>query len=238
MPAVLICFVMDKSDIRLSDINRILFGNAPVSFMAEVFIRTVIVYVFLIIIVRLMGKRLSGQITITELAIMIMLGAIVAPAMEMPERGLLQGMFTLVLIWLYQQFISWWGIKNAHVEKLTQGDVSVFVKDGVLQLAEIKKARISHDQLFAVLRSKHVFNLGKVKRLYMEASGMFSLYTSEQPKPGLSLLPELDDGSHQHQQKAEQNLAACIHCGNTVPAEAAGTCAVCGNQQWDKAVLN
>jgi hypothetical protein len=58
---------MKKEDIHLGDWARILFGEAPPIFLLEVFIRTLIVYVFLLYILRWLAKRMSGQLTIMEL---------------------------------------------------------------------------------------------------------------------------------------------------------------------------
>ena len=93
---------MNKYDIHLSDIYRILFGEAPVEFLVEVFIRTWLIYLILLIIVRLMGKRMSGQLTIAEMAVMVTMGAIVAPAMQIPNLGILQGALILFLALAFQ----------------------------------------------------------------------------------------------------------------------------------------
>src|SRR5579872_2254690 len=91
---------MDKSQIHLGDWHRLLFGNAPAGFMAETLFRAIIIYICLMVIVGWLGKRMSGQVTITELGIAIMLGAIVAPPMETPERGILYGVFILIVMLL------------------------------------------------------------------------------------------------------------------------------------------
>jgi uncharacterized membrane protein YcaP (DUF421 family) len=69
---------MDPGSIRLTDWKRILFGTAPASFLLEVLARTAVMYVALLVVLRLLGKRMSGQITILEMAILISLGAIVS----------------------------------------------------------------------------------------------------------------------------------------------------------------
>lgn len=76
---------MKKEDIQPWDWQRIFLGEAPPEFLVEILIRTLIIYIALMIIVRLMGKRMGGQLTISELAVMVTLGAIVAPAMQIPH---------------------------------------------------------------------------------------------------------------------------------------------------------
>jgi len=229
---------MDKSDIHLSDWQRILLGNAPVEFLAEVLVRTIITYIFLLIMVKWLGKRMSGQLTVTELGIAIMLGAIVAPPMETPERGILQGALILLCVLVYHQWTSLATVRKKKLEKVVVGQLSIFVKDGILQLDAIKKTHIARAQLFAILREEHIYNLGKVHRLYMEACGVFSIYESKEAKPGLSLMPVEDAAVHGIQQKPDPGLKACTSCGNTRQViQENEPCDKCGNKHWDIAVL-
>ncbi len=80
---------MEKREIKLDDTGRILFGEAPAEFLLEVLIRTLIIYVALLVTVRLMGKRMVGQLTISEMSVMLTLGAIVSPGMQAPATRLL-----------------------------------------------------------------------------------------------------------------------------------------------------
>ncbi|MDQ4139865.1 MAG: hypothetical protein M3142_05015, partial [Bacteroidota bacterium] len=97
---------MKKEEIFLGDWQRILLGNAPWEFMLEVFIRTAIVYVALLITWRLLGKRMSAQLTITELAVMITLGGIASVPMQLPDRGILLGFLGLAIAILFQRGLN------------------------------------------------------------------------------------------------------------------------------------
>ncbi|MDX3916076.1 MULTISPECIES: DUF421 domain-containing protein [Olivibacter] len=88
---------MKKEEIKLTDIQRILFGETPAAFMLEVFIRTIIIYLALLLVLKLLGKRMTGQLTIAEMAVMITMGAIVAVPMQIPDRGIVQGIIILLL---------------------------------------------------------------------------------------------------------------------------------------------
>jgi uncharacterized membrane protein YcaP (DUF421 family) len=229
---------MDKEEIFLGDWKRLLLGNAPLEFMLEVIIRSLFIYCLLLFVIRLLGKRMSGQLTITELAIMLTLGAIVAVPMETPERGVLQGVLLLFLILIFQRVLTWFIYKNKKFEDLTQGKMSLLVKDGVLQLQEIDKLHVSREQLFTVLRNKEIFNLGKVKRLYQEACGDFSIYPFQQPQPGLPILPLGDKPIQKTLQPAKDGVMVCTRCGNTSKDKPTTSqpCVVCGDKDWQPAV--
>jgi uncharacterized membrane protein YcaP (DUF421 family) len=189
------------------------------------------------VIVKFLGKRMAGQVTITELGISIMLGAIVAPPMEAPERGILQGIFILFLVLLYHQWVALAGVKSSRMERIIQGKLSIFVKDGIIQLETIRHTSISRAQLFAELREQKIYNLGKVKRMYMEACGIFSIFETETARPGLSLLPVSDDAVHAMQHKPDPALKACTSCGHTMVPAKEEHCSNCGNNNWDTAVI-
>jgi uncharacterized membrane protein YcaP (DUF421 family) len=228
---------MKKEEIFISDWQRILLGNAPWEFMAEVFIRTVIIYLVLVVIMRLLGKRMNAQLTITELAVMITLGGIVSVPMQVPERGIVIGMVILVIILVLHRGLNWLAFKYRKVEVMSQGDIQLMVKDGRLDLTEVGKARISRQQLFAQLRTQDVQHLGQVKRAYFEACGRFSVFPEKKPKPGLSILPETDDALLQAEPR-EEKMEACAACGHIVPKDRThqGPCLHCGQNKWTYAV--
>jgi uncharacterized membrane protein YcaP (DUF421 family) len=225
-----------NKDIKLTDLSRILFGNTPPEFLLEVFIRTIFIFVALIIVMRWLGKRMNGKLTITEMAVVLTLGAIVSVPMQTPDRGLLQGFIVLTCALLFQRGISLWGFKHKKIELLTQGTMNMLVKDGVIQLQAMKEARISNQQLFATLRSKKVHQLGQLKRVYLEASGMFSIYEEKNKKPGLSTLPETDRDILDTQ-TFSKDTCACSHCGYTQMPDENRSCPTCGNEQWKPAIL-
>jgi len=121
---------MEQQDYHFGDLNRWLFGYALPAFMIEVFIRTVLAYILLLFVFRLMGKRMSGQTTLTEMTVMITLGAIVSPVMQLPDRALLFAVVVLCCTYAFQRLVNWWSFKNEKVEQVTQGKLSLLVKDG------------------------------------------------------------------------------------------------------------
>src|SRR5439155_22258210 len=104
--------------------------------------------------------------------------------------GLLPSILIVIVLVLLQRFINRKDVKNRKLERLIQGERSILVADGVLQLEQMKKTRISKERLIEQLRNEQVEHLGMVKRLYLEANGSFSLLKNEKPSPGLSILPD------------------------------------------------
>jgi uncharacterized membrane protein YcaP (DUF421 family) len=228
---------MEKSEIKLSDISRILFGEAPPEFLLEVLIRTAIIFLALLIFLRLIGKRMGGVLTISELAVMLTMGAILAVPMQMPDRGVLQGIVILITILLLQRGLNLLEFKSNKVEQLTQGEMTMLVKDGTIKTGNMALSRLSRQQVFAELRKKNIYNLGGVKRMYLEACGIFSIYEFDEPRPGLSVLPPNDTDIYE-MRKHKDELQACCNCGNTVPKKNTSTsCGLCGSNEWTSAII-
>jgi uncharacterized membrane protein YcaP (DUF421 family) len=228
---------MDKKDIHFGDLHRMLVGEAPALFLLEVFIRTLITYFVLLVATRWLGKRMSAQLSITEMAVMLTLGAIVSVSMQVPESGLLMAVLVLICTLTFERGLSWLEFQNKKIERISQGKITVLIKDGVIQYKAMLRESISNQQLFAALRSEGIYNLGMVKRLYIEATGMFSIYRTEKEKPGLSTLPPADPGILKKHCVVE--LYACINCGLVKPAEEVETlCRDCGHGDWAKAIIS
>jgi uncharacterized membrane protein YcaP (DUF421 family) len=225
---------MDKQDIVFGDWKRLLLGAAPATFLLEVLLRSIVVYVILLFAVRLLGKRMSGQLTITELAVILTLGGIVALAMQTPDRGVLQGLLVLLCALAFQRGITLLDWKNAKIEQITQGRASVLAKDGMLELEELKTARITREQLFSELRNRGIFNLGAVKRVYLEGCGEFSVFRRSPAVPGLSLLPADDQAGRAAQHAEDRSERVCSRCGCPKRDGAnESRCPRCGSDVWD-----
>ncbi len=228
---------MDKEDIQLDDIHRILFGDAPASFLVETLLRTTLTYLFLLVITRVLGKRMKGQLSITEMAIMLMLGAIASVAMQVPDRGMLQGILLLSLILLFQRGITWLEVKSRRFERLTQGQAVMLVKDGILLLCELERAPITRQELFAELRTRNVPHLGRVDRVYFEACGILSVYRNDDDsRPGLSVWPETDAALKSDERPAAGSLQACTNCAHSQAVRQGDTCDNCRQDAWTQAI--
>ncbi|HEY9154739.1 MAG TPA: YetF domain-containing protein [Opitutaceae bacterium] len=226
---------MDKSQIHLTDWHRILFGDAPALFLVEVFVRAIVTYVLLLIAVRLLGKRMSGQLTVMELAVMLTLGAIVSVAMQMPDRGILLGIWVLLLALIFQRGTTWLDWISPKFETITEGRVSIIVQDGILNLNALRIARLSREQVFAILRERKVYNLGSVKRLYFEACGDFSVYLMPEPHPGLSTLPISDPEAKSQQPMLDHSTWVCATCGQVMETTSIdAACPHCGRKTWER----
>jgi uncharacterized membrane protein YcaP (DUF421 family) len=220
---------MKKEEIHLYDVNRILFGDQPPMFLLEVILRTLLTYLVLLVVLKLLGKRMSGKLTNTEQAVMLMFGAVVSSGAQIPDRGVLEASFVLFLILLLQRGVTLLAFRSARVENKLLGTMSMLVKDGVMQLDLMAKEKVSKNQLFSLLRRRNISHLGEVKRLYMETTGDFSLYKAVKVKPGLSVSPEKSNSEIIVNHRVGGRV--CDDCGKAfLPSEE--RCSNCQSSKW------
>jgi len=129
-------------------------------------------------------------------------------------------------------------VKDKTVEKLTQGEASLLVKDGTINLEELEKSQVTRQQLFAMLREKKVQNLANVERAYLEACGLFNVFQTDEAKAGLPILPPSDAGILNAQRELDSDTRACCSCGHVQQVKNKDTaCEICNAKEWTRAYL-
>ncbi|MBC8083778.1 MAG: DUF421 domain-containing protein [Hymenobacter sp.] len=222
---------------QITDYLRILMGDVPWQFLPEAAIRLVLLYLLLLTGLRLMGKRMAGQLSRTELAALVALASGIGIPLLSADRGLLAPLIIAAVVVLGQRLATHWAARRPKAEEVLQGSLKTVVTDGVLQLADMEQAVLSRERLFAQLRGESLEHLGQVRRLYMEANGTFSLVEEEEPRPGLSLVPDWDEEFRQVQPVAPE-VYACRSCGQLAATQQQPTtaCPHCQASAWEPAV--
>jgi uncharacterized membrane protein YcaP (DUF421 family) len=195
----------------------------------------VVVYLLLLVVLRLLGKRMSGQLTNVELGVMIVLGGIVAVPLEIADRGMLPGLLLLGVVLGVQRALGQVESRWQRAEAIILGRGSTLVSDGVVQLGALRRARISQQQLFSTLRAAKVRHLGELERVYLEAYGFFSLRRRKEPLPGLPVLPLDDPELAARLVVPDPTCLVCSYCGLGA-ASPPPRCENCGHEDFRPAV--
>lgn len=222
---------MKKEEIQLSDWSRMLLGEVPPEFFVELLLRMAFLYLLLIMSLRVLGKRMSSQLTRNELAALVSLAAAIGVPILAPDRGLLPALVIVLLVVSVNRLLSLLTFKNEKAETLLAGEMDTLIVDGILQVKTMTRTRITRERVLAQLRSQKIMHLGEVQRLYMEANGSFTLIKADKPRPGLSALPEQDKEFTERMRKAD--VLVCKACGTTNPtADFDLACPNCRHRQW------
>jgi uncharacterized membrane protein YcaP (DUF421 family) len=225
---------MKEEEIKLADLARWFLGEVSWGFMLEVVIRVLFIFILLIVSMRLLGRRMAAQLSRTEMVALFSLAAAIGVPMLSPDRGLLPSFVIAVVVVVLGRLVANWSFRDEKFEARVQDELTILVQDGTLLLPRMERTRISKQRLFSELRGSAIRHLGEVKRMYFEANGAFTLMREEEPRPGLSVIPE-QDSDFFHEQKPS-NQKVCSHCGHHPPKNRGDKCPNCGKDHWVTAI--
>lgn len=146
-------------------------------------IRAVIIYVFVIMAVRIMGKRQVGELKPQELVITILISAVATVPLEdnsMPLANSLIPILIFVALEIIESAIS---MKSLWFRNLMQGKPIFIIKKGVLQQRELRRLRFTIDDLIDALRQKDIFDISEVENAVVETNGTLSIQQKSEFAP-------------------------------------------------------
>lgn len=163
--------------------------------MFTLLIRTVMIYVFLILIMRLMGKRQLGELEMADLVITLLLSEIATVPLTDPSKSLLNAIIPVTTLALLEMLTSYLTLKLPGTKALLSSKPAILVRNGIIDRAQMQKARVSLDELMCELRQKDVSDVNQVQYAIMECSGKISVIkkASESPPTAAQLGVELQE---------------------------------------------
>lgn len=149
--------------------------------------RTFILYLAVILILRIMGKRQIGELQPFELAITIMISALAALPMEDIDIPLLYSIVPMLLLLIFQEIISYITLNSNKTRSFICGEPSVLIRNGQLMEKELAELKINMNDLLEQLRIVGYHNLEDIEYAIMETTGNISVIPKSQKRP---LTPE------------------------------------------------
>lgn len=144
-------------------------------------LRASMVYVFLLVVVRLLGKRTVGNFSAFDLIVALILGEIV----DEPIFGdvpLVQAFVAIVVVASCHYLNSYLTSRNTAIERLTSGEPRVLVKDGKPVKEAMAIEHVNEEELMSLLRLHEIDDLREIKRATLEPSGTLSVIKTEEAK--------------------------------------------------------
>jgi uncharacterized membrane protein YcaP (DUF421 family) len=226
---------ISMSFFSLDDLHRILLGKGSWWLLLEVFARSAFLFVLIMSSMRLLGRRVASQYTLFELSVVVTLAGAVGVPLQATDRGLLPPLLIMAVVIALQRCMSFASLKNGKVDKLVAGEVSVILCNGEICLDELRKAVLSRERLFSLLRGRGVQHLGQLSRVYLEPSGNIAVVWADTPRHGLSIVPDIDHSLRQAMQV--NGTWCCASCGFAREAEPehSATCDRCEARAWQAA---
>lgn len=151
--------------------------------MFNLIIRTTILYIYLVGIMRLMGKRQLGQLQPVDLVIALMISELATLPMEDNRIPLIYAIVPITTLVVLQIATSVIELKSETLRTLLNGEPSILVKDGKVDMKELKHLRYNLDDLLEELRLKGYFNLSEIHYAMMETNGDISIIPKNSASP-------------------------------------------------------
>lgn len=147
------------------------------------FIRTIILYILIIVALRSMGKRQVGELSPSEFVVTLLVSELATIPMQSTSTPLLHGIIPIFTLLSVEIIISTVFIHNSFIRKLATGKTNILIKDGKLDQAEMRKLRITLDELLEEIRLKGFLNITDVKYAILEANGELSVFPFSENEP-------------------------------------------------------
>jgi len=151
--------------------------------MANIFIRTIILYLLLVLFLRLSGKREVGQLELTELVTTFMISELASIPITNNNIPLLYGIIPAATLICLEVFLSFAGLKSAAFSKLMSGTPAILISKGVLSRKELFNSRLTLSELMSSLRVLGVSQICDVEYAILEPSGKLSVVQKAKDLP-------------------------------------------------------
>lgn len=147
--------------------------------MLVIFIRTVIIYFIVLIVMRLMGKSEISQFQPFEFVIAIMIADLAIVPMQNPGISLINGIVSIIALLIAHIIISTISIKSKKAQRVTSGYPSILINKGKIDLKELEKQNITINELQEILRQNSYPYIEEVYYAILEPSGEVSIIEKE-----------------------------------------------------------
>lgn len=179
---------MDQTVIPF-DLQRMFLGEQPLLFYAEILVRTLLIYAYTMLMIRWIGGRGVGQLSMVEFVLVIALGSAVGDAMFYPEVPILTSMLVITVVIAANKLLDILILRSDRAKDVIDGRVVALVEDGRILPEGLAACDMGSAEVKGMLRMAGVRNLGAVDHAYLESSGGLSVFSRDEPRPGLSLIP-------------------------------------------------
>lgn len=139
--------------------------------LAEKFVRSMAVYLFLLVAFRIAGKRQLSQITSFDLVVLLIISNVVQNAVIGNDNSLGGGLFGATVIFVLNGFVAWLTFRFKRVERLVEHTPTVLVKGGRILRDNLRRERLSLPEFRAALRRHGLVSLRDVRYAILEEDG-------------------------------------------------------------------
>lgn len=151
--------------------------------MLSVFIRTIVLYLCVVVALRLMGKRQLGELQPSELVVALMIADVAAIPIESDKIHILQGIIPVFTLVLLEFILSMLVLKSVTMRKIITGTPRQIIKDGKFDKEQLRNLRITLDDVNEQLRIAGYSSISQIDSAIIETNGQLSIIPKESERP-------------------------------------------------------
>lgn len=162
--------------------------------MAVTLLRTLILYIVIMVAMRIMGKRQVGDMQPSDLVVSLLISEIAAMPIDNIDRPIVNGIIAVFLLVFLETALACISLKSGKLRRVVNGAPVIIINRGKVNRASLKRLRITTDELLEALRGQGIFDISTVQYAIIEPNGQLSVLE----KSGGSLaVPVICDGKMQ-----------------------------------------
>jgi len=141
----------------------------------ELILRGIVVYLFLLALLRITGKRQVGQLAPFDLVLLLVLANAVQNSMNAGDNSLVGGLITATTLIGLNFLVSFITHRNKKLEAIVEGRPQILIHNGKLFEEVMAKAQLTHHELNAALRRSGCSSVAEVHSAVLENNGAISV---------------------------------------------------------------
>jgi len=149
----------------------------------EFVLRSTCVYAFLLIVLRLTGKRQVGQLAPFDLVLLLLLSNAVQDSVNGGDNSLVGGMISALTLVTLNFAVAWATHRSKRLEALVEGRPQVLIHNGRLYAPVLAEAQLTHHELEAALRRAGCLTVEDVQLAVLENNGAISVVQRRSAPP-------------------------------------------------------
>ena len=159
--------------------------------MTSIFIRTIIIYVILTVIMKIMGKRQIGELEVNELVSTLLISEIGALPISDTDIPLLPSIVPILFIAATEILVSVVKNKSAALKRVVEGEPTYVIYKGKLRQNALADNRISINELLTEMRTQGIGDIKEIRYAILEQNGKLS-FLKDSDSPNISTVIVID----------------------------------------------
>ena len=151
--------------------------------MITMVVNAIIIYAALILLFRLMGKRQLGDLELSELIVTVLISEVASTPITNPEEPLWVGIVPVTALLGMSLVISLIAVKSVKFRALISGKPALLIVHGRIDQTQMRKNRLTPDELTEALRNQGFLDLGSVEYAILETDGALNIIPSPANRP-------------------------------------------------------